>query len=625
MIKIGNEQIIDLFDQAINIRKLTCGICFCVVIAPLQCSNIKCCAIYCSECIKNTIINEYICPFCRLEVEFINVDHSTNFILNNLKIYCNHLKCTSLYKVDQFIRHYKEKEHVEDRDRCETCKLTKDLIWCNECNFISCGECNFMLYCGICEINICLKCNKGYYNKHVNCKLVNCMKESCGSKGDIITKCCNANMCKNDTEYCDSCEDYYCSTFPCRDITHTCDDLEYDILDTKCDKHDKIMECKKCYPQCCFQSRSGLYDCSKCKAKLCASSFCHQKCKTCAQIYCRECIIQCKICKNYTCKDCAIKCDSCEFTNPNSYSCKPCSLPSLKHCANRTCKKNLCINCWKVCNSCSIIQCSEHSIKCTGCEDSVCDKHVYYCNDCDTSYSKGKLCLRYCTYKCDNCSNISTSYCDRQQHTIVHNLKCRHNICDQCVRKCSSCYDVKQQNHYCPICIFSFYEKKILYCKFCKQDYCSNCFKYCRRCEEYYCLFNKCNNCSKTIHKCTNCLLYKSRVNCNLCKLESFKVCNKCNEVLLCSLYCYLEFTKKTEHLCNMFYCLKCLQLKEENGLLPKDNNDSFEESNWLDASSYSRCDYSDFSIGGSLHNRRYRHDDKVRVGCNESCTCNIF
>jgi hypothetical protein len=619
MIKIENEQIIDLDDQAINIRKLTCGICFCVVISPLQCSNIKCGAIFCSECIKNTIINEYICPFCRLEVEFINVDHRTNNILNNLRIYCNHLKCSSLYKLDQFIRHFKEKEHKEDKNKCRTCHMeNKRLSWCNECNLITCEDCNFMLYCKICEVNVCLKCNLGNYNRHINCKLVLCIK--CGKeKGDVLTHCCNLILCKQDAEYCKDCKKYYCLDFPCKQ--HTCEDGDV----VKCDKHEMIMNCKSCYSLCCFKSRSGLYKCKSCESPVCLSSFCQQKCNSCLDIYCSDCIIQCKVCKSYTCKECAIKCDTCAFSIPNSYSCKSCNLPSLKKCNETNCTKNLCINCWKVCNACSIIQCQEHSIKCTGCEDSVCPSHVYNCTQCDIPNSKGKLCLRNCTYKCDNCSNISTSYCDKTAHTLVYNLKCRHNICDHCVRKCSSCYESKLQNHYCPICIFSFYEKKILFCKFCKQDYCSKCFKFCRRCEEYYCLFNKCHNCSKTIKKCTNCLLYKSRISCNLCKLELFNLCSKCNDVLLCSLYCYLEYSKKMDHLCTMFYCFKCLQIKEDNNLLPKDNNESFEEpSAWQDGnSSFSRYDYSDLSVNSSF--RRYRDEDKVRVGCNESCTCNIF
>jgi hypothetical protein len=610
--------------MAVNIRKLSCGICFCLVNAPLQCSNIKCGTIFCSECIKNTLVNESMCPFCRLDVEFLPVDHTINYILNGLKVFCNHLRCSSLYRVDQFIRHNKEKEHIEDRDKCATCGLAKELIWCNECNFMSCLECNFLLHCEKCEINICLKCNRNNYQKHIICKLVNCSE--CGKeKGDIITYCCNRNFCKNDVKFCEKCNGYYCQSFPnCNNITaEVTDDRNLSTSNSEaiCPEHENKLN----YISCCFKSRSGLYKCKKCEAKTCASSFCHQKCSTCLEVFCKDCFILCKICKRYTCKDCAMKCQSCEFSNSNSYSCKSCSLPSLKKCAVNSCSKLLCINCWKVCNACSVIQCEEHSIKCSGCEESVCPSHIYNCKGCNTNYSKGKLCLKNCTYKCENCPNISTSYCDRQSHTIVYNLKCRHNICEQCIRKCSKCYDPKQLNHHCPICIFSFYEKKILFCKFCKQDYCSNCFKYCRRCEEYYCLFNKCGNCDEIIKKCTNCIMYKSRINCNSCKFEIFNLCKSCDNILLCSLYCYIEYGKKVEHLCQMFNCRKCIQIKEENNLLPQKNCESlFDDSDWLDMeSSFSRYEDSEYSVGNAF-TRRYR-EDKVRVGCNESCTCNIF
>ena len=108
MIKIENEQIIDLCEMAIDIRRLTCKICYCVLILPVQCPNIKCAAIFCNECIKNSLLSESVCPFCRLNVEFINVDQNINFILNNLRVFCQHNSCKSPYKIDHYVKHNKD-------------------------------------------------------------------------------------------------------------------------------------------------------------------------------------------------------------------------------------------------------------------------------------------------------------------------------------------------------------------------------------------------------------------------------------------------------------------------------------------------------------------------------------
>jgi hypothetical protein len=582
MNKIENDQIIDLCEMAIDIRKLTCRICYCLVSNPLQCSNIRCAAVVCSDCIKSSLSLESVCPFCRLSVDFVNVDQNINFILNNLKIFCYHGNCNIPYKIDQYVKHIKESG--EKMPACDSCSSSNAKA-CSKCRKYTCSECTFLLYCKLCNSNICIKCNSDS-NRHICCmgiKDKSCI--SCSEKADTISSCCNDTFCQQCLEKCE------CGFLTCKECRKP-----------QCD-HQKF---------CCHNSVQN-NECKKCKNKICKSSFCGQKCLLCEGTFCSDCFIECKICKKTVCKSCTVKCDSCNFNNVNSYSCLACNLPSLKKCT--TCDKKLCISCWKVCNACSVIYCQEHGMKCSCCEENVCEKHTYKCDQCP---NKNSICLKNCTYKCEICSNISTPYCDKEKHTYVHHLKCRHIICDGCVRKCKNCYNPSLLNFYCPICIYSYYEKKILFCNYCTSDYCNNCFRFCRYCSQYYCLYNKCMNCENVVKRCSNCLVIRSRMYCLECKNSQFKVCDDCAGVLLCSVYCYVEYSGKVGHLCEMFNCYKCVNKKLKDGKLVKDTDISI--SSDISNMSFRGSEMSDLSLYG----RRY-NEDKVSAGCQESCTCNII
>jgi hypothetical protein len=673
MLKIENDQIIDLSNLPIEMSKLTCAICYCLLIHPKRCSNRKCSKAFCSECIKTAVANEPCCPFCRLtidEVEFINCNSNLSFILSNMKVICTQLQCASkTFKIESYFHHLKSKT---TEDKCNKCGsfISKDLKKCSGsgCKIISCKDCNLLTLCTHCGNNLCKNCETQKEHLQLENILIEFQeKNSIQEKVELnyaSCYCCNIktsnllNLNEQAIIKCEKCKKNFCKNFPCEIFknnktksnclkNHTIDSIEKEINQTSTCIHKSYLDCNSCIPKCCYTNIVGFIPCSSCDKFSCNSSYCVSKCHMCNKIICKDCFVTCKLCKTDVCKTCCIKCDNCNFSIDNSFCCLKCSKgigsSLIKRCSfvnedQTQCDAKLCLNCWKACNACSTILCQNHSIKCVGCEESCCNLHLFNCEYCDYSEVKGKVCLKNCTRRCEVCVSVSTAFCNKGSHPIVEDLKCQHSICSSCTRKCSICYEKKGVVGFCSIC----QGNKITYCRYCKKDYCNSCIKYCCFCNEHYCPFNKCVNCNETVRRCLNCLLFDSQVYCEECH-EDFNVCETCSGQLICSLFCYVEYKKKVDHLCTMFNCEKCTSMKKEKNQIVKmimknfrhdsdayiDDSSSIQDRFIESEPNMNSSSMSESNPFGptlrSFRRRNYYAEDKVSAGCTDSCACNIY
>lgn len=657
MTKIENEQIIDLTGMSMEIRSLTCDICYCLLINPKKCSNRKCSKVFCSECIDSSIQIESCCPFCRLtvkDIDFIMCDPNLNFVLYNLKVICSHFECaTKTFKTGAYIDHIKAQA---DENQCTQCLKnytdTRKIKQCSNpsCRKLSCESCNLITFCSNCKQNLCDIC--GDINKHN--KVIPYNKDENSITINSAFKCTDLIESQSELNKCQICKKIH-KNVNCERLKHLCEmclTKVNSVLQTNNMAFEETdLDCESCFPKCCYKNVLGVNPCSKCNKLSCDSAFCTNSCQLCKKTFCNDCFVLCQLCKTETCKDCCLSCDDCKFSHENSFCCMKCSqsigMSMIKRCSymqisqtNQTphCQTKLCLNCWKVCNACSTVLCNKHSNKCSGCEEHCCDLHLYNCefceeiNDLDENVSHpNKICMKKCAKKCELCNNISTSQCDKEAHPYVTDLNCGHNMCEKCGKRCGKCQNLKNKNGdiACSICENS----KFIYCKFCKLEYCQSCSSYCDFCRQFFCSYDSCVNCNKRIFRCVNCLLMDSQIYCGDCN-ETFEVCDNCSNFLICSEFCYVEFANKQSHLCRMFNCEKCQNYKIDNKLITKQSSVSRSYSRNFSkpqrSVSLSLERFIEISEGEEmfLTPRRKRlttEDDKVMTGCQDSCTCIIY
>lgn len=570
--QIGLEQIynINSFKENINPKILICSLCYCINIDVEQCKNKKCGKLFCGNCVNKIIISKknsnVLCPFCRVEFEYIKVDEKIFETINNLKFFCNYkITCNKSYSYYEL----KEKhEHIKNKDDifCFICKEKNNhnIKKCLNCmNFICEFKCSGK--CIDCNLSICFIClSNNFYQKIIKSNLLcglctqtkNCYK--CNKESEIVCSLCNEYLCKNCGEFCNECCLYFCKENSCfkSKIKNYCSNCLNEIKKKKkkC-IHLTLLNCFICYPKCKICKTIPHYNnkCKNCKENIC--SFCTTKCKKCHNNFCKNCILKCSICKKNFCIKCIKFCSNCGKENSYIYSCENCNSDTLRKCNEIKCNKLLCLNCWNVCNTCDKIYCNEHTNLCVNCEESMCNEHYYICKKCN---KENKLCLKKCTLKCDFCNNISTLICKVENHknNYVNNYNCIHNICEKEIKKCFKCKEIVIS---CPKCIVNYYFSN---CVYCHQYLCTKCCEYCKKCEDFICnLTHICEFCGKIVkyQYCLKCFDNKKNI-CFICKAKL--QANKNNiKIFVCSIKCYLNYMIKNssnnEINFEMFICNK--------------------------------------------------------------------
>lgn len=601
-IELTLDNISKIGSKIINPKHLVCSLCYCIHLDLKQCKNSKCLKLFCEICYVKSKMIEPKCPFCRESLDYRKPDNELYLIINSLFFFCNSLTCNSHYTyLDYFTYHSNHNKNKQIR--CIVCSLdisnTLNKSYC-----IMCGQngCTWILdsisinsenrnnlvkcclkRCFLCHNTICIKClgktDRKYGNNFI-CEYCNANCFFCYEKKDATYVCdfCQKIICVKCIGNCETCDYVFCKDRKCykekMELCLLCSKIKthyYTCL------HINLFQCRQCYPFCNHcKERKGIINCNSCSKLLCGI-YCGIKCKECKLINCASCMRMCSICKNVFCSSCSKECSNCTH-NVSLITCKFCNSDTIRKCQYPQCLKNLCINCWNVCNYCNTIFCNAHSITCINCEDSMCNLHYHQCNLC-TRQNKDeykKLCLKKCTLKCSFCPNISNTYCNPSNHqiTLVNNYNCDHNVCLSCIKKCDKCQKIVIQ---CPKCIVNYY---FINCKYCNKYLCITCSKYCIKCEDNYCSFKHfCFCCSKEIDysSCLNCL-FAQRVRCRKCN-TILPQCEICNKIYICSSGCYMNFINKIKenesnnHLCQSFECTSHYEENRNEFCLLKNNN----------------------------------------------------
>ena len=574
--KIDSEQIIDILNFKIEINKLICKICYCVLINPKICYNKKCKMICCTSCLNNISNNKkiFLCPFCKAEfnknnnsiAEYTtnNLDSNLIFVLNNLKIICKHIKCKNkIFNLNEYFNHMNNQNIINENIICSSIKHKENE---NDKSFL--------------------------WKFFKNCEI------------------CNKLFCKN------------------------CNELIINILDFK-------IYCKNCIKKnnILIENNNNNIKCFKCKEKIdeYSNPFNINKCSDCKELFCNNCSILCPICKEYFCFENIISCSNCSTKYLNSYQCKKCNISNNIFITNNN-NNNLCLNCIKTCNACSMVLNNSSLLNtCSNCEENVCSKHIYVCNKCNKNNNK-KICLKNCTYTCYFCFNKITSSCNKNNHFLLSKAvnNCSHQICENCIDKCSNC-----KYEQCQLCInkndFNYnnnnnlnIEKKDNYydnncsmfiCKFCNKKLCYKCSNFCFKCYKNFCPFHNCLVCDKNLNECSYCFFLDFKMNCSICE-SKFNICEQCANLNICSYKCYalLKNVYNNKHICQMFICNNCIKEAEEN--LKNDENNNNNNNISINNISYNS------DLTEILNERTKRKKiifDKVNMNCKETTVCIIF
>ena len=613
-INLGLDLLSSVVERSKNIppEQISCCLCYNISFNGKVCNNKKCQKVFCGECIQKQYKKfldldkkEFKCPFCQTFSGFSPLEKDIIDYIKTFKYYCNKNKnCKEEYTYEQLVNEHNHNNKIFNKEKCYICKkkiLENDLntIKCSLCNNIGCFQ-NIsynaieklndskklkilikeycILRCFICRLPICKYCNKevNYEKKNKSnficdeCKqFYKCDLCSKNNYSKFICIFCKKNICEFCTYKCEYCGYTFCNKKDCISKIISCEqckDLNNRLNYYGC-FHPDILNCSKCFKKCnsCINYISDL-QCKSCNKDICIKN-CSVKCKDCSLFFCNKCSLICSICKKLTCSNCANFCDECDKYN-TLICCKKCNSNIIKKCQYQengifVCFKRLCITCWKACNLCGTIHCSEHCTNCTNCEDIICENHYTQCKKClnkdELNYIK--LCFKKCALKCYFCQNISTVLCKEKNHLedMVHNFGCKHNICNSCIKKCENCGKIVKK---CLECIDYFYEL----CRYCKKYQCLSCCKKCNNCVDVYCSLNHiCSFCNHIYPgKCFNCDI-NSRNKCLVCK-EKFKICNECKNKFICDFECYRKYKSNlllinsSEHLCQMFVCREHLK-----------------------------------------------------------------
>ena len=555
MLQLGLDNIsnINNFSSNINPKDLICSLCYCININVKQCKNKKCAKLFCGKCYedlntKKRNFDKLLCPFCRVPFDFIKVDETLTNTINNLKFFCVYsLECDKEYSYEEM---FKDHNHFTNKlkQKCKICN--KENTWENEIKCIQCNnfycenniEKKCIRKCINCYSSICLNCYKINENANFLCGF--CTPKKCiicnEKESDYICCLCNNCICSNCKEKCDTCGMFVCNNNICYKkmkndpLCKSCSNILPQQIYTSC-LHQKLLSCDKCYIKCdiCKKNPSYKNKCNSCNINICTSQ-CSIKCKNCNIIICNNCSSKCSICKKKICNSCSSFCSINGKQNSLIISCKKCNSDTIRKCNDNTCNKNLCLNCWNVCNTCNKIYCEKHTNICVNCEETICNEHYSTCNICN---KENKVCLKKCTFKCDFCTNQTNILCKKENHknNYVTQYNCEHNVCLQEIQLCFKCNSIVRS---CPKCIVNYY---FFHCSFCNNLFCNNCCNHCNKCEEEYCpIDHSCNFCGKIIKNkyCLNC----SNITRKTCFICQKKLINQ-NEyfLLFCSVKCYIE------------------------------------------------------------------------------------
>ena len=590
-------------------NQLICSLCYSIAFNGKKCNNRKCQNIFCLPCMQKQQKyffvqdkKEFKCPFCMTFSSFSDLDKVIIDYINEFKYFCKKNKnCKQQYGLEQMIKEHDHKNESFPNEKCYVCKrvlnqTNLNVIKCNLCynnccfqnisynaiintdnkyndNIISDQNINnnCSQNCFLCELPICKYCSKENNNKIFN----NIICEECqqNSKCNSCTKnmvkyiCtfCKIILCENCKTKCEFCGLILCKQdcLTKKILCQNCSNLNSKLNYFNCN-HLSILNCPSCFKKCIL-CKNNKYDikCNICFKEICIKN-CSIKCKFCSKLCCNKCTLICSICKKISCQNCAIICSECGIGIGNITLCKKCDSNVIQKC--NICNKLICINCWNVCNYCGIILCSEHCNNCSNCEDAICDLHYTKCEKCLTKEEQQfmKLCLKKCVLKCSFCVNKTTILCKEQNHmdNYVQNFGCPHNICNSCIRKCSTCGKVVRK---CLDCIDYFYE----FCLYCRQYQCLNCCRKCKECDEVFCsMKHLCSLCGNICNsQCFNCDIIRKKT-CYDCG-EKLKICDGCKNKCICSFECYKSKIKflgdKTNsvsyHLCCMYACKKHLKI----------------------------------------------------------------
>lgn len=555
--QIGLEQICSISSKLLlDPKQLICCICFCININPKQCINKKCNKIFCGKCYSHLMAKsgtpQPLCPFCRTLFDYRKVDENLLVSVASLNFYCaNSISCTGQYSYNEMISKHNHKSN-DLYLKCQKCKRDNDwkfAIKCGLCQKYYCSSKerkNCIRKCFKCLTPICYSCLKG--DDKILCGLCECKCSLClKTDANKICNLCKAALCSNCSENCETCNKTVCFNSKCINASYSCKKcslIKPSSLYLSC-LHQVRLKCNQCFSQCssCFKNTSD-NKCSICSMSICSQT-CTSKCKTCNRIICDQCTMKCLICKKTSCDQCSKWCYKCGLNN-SIVTCGKCCIGSniIRKCDKVSCIKNICINCWNVCNYCGIINCSNHSFNCSNCEESICNTHYSQCSKCKKGNDKShlvKCCLKNCTFKCNFCANESNALCRKENHSksLVGSYNCEHYVCLTCVKYCGKCRVIVIS---CPKCIVNYY---FSLCKYCNAYLCQSCSKdTCSKCDEAICcLVHKCKFCNKGIDPgiCLNCL-FQYRAKCFYCNKALKQSCIKCNKTVICSLFCYYNY-----------------------------------------------------------------------------------
>ena len=610
MFFLGLDSISSIEEQTQNIppKVIMCSLCYSIAYDGKQCNNRKCQNVFCGDCIVKQKLKftekdkkEFKCPFCQTFSGFSKLSNELVNYINKFKYYCNKNKnCKEEYNFEKMVIDHKHTENyyvsnvIYSKDKCYVCKkaiseadLNSQI--CVLCNNIGCfknisynpiqmknnninlnninNECCIQR-CYICKLPICKYCSRQSDN------ISNFICDECSqdNKCDLCNSnnaknvciACNKYLCDSCSYKCKFCGYIFCLKHDCLSKKLKCENckiLSSEICFDDC-RHKNIIDCSNCFPKCYLCTKNIIHiQCNSCNNNICIKK-CSVKCKFCSKFFCNKCTLICSICKKITCPKCAIFCDECDKYK-TLISCKNCNSNTIKQCqyieegkSNR-CSTKLCISCWNVCNYCGTILCSDHCSTCSNCEDTICDNHFTKCEKClnkdELTYIK--LCLKKCVLKCSFCNSQTTVLCKEENHKdFVHNFGCPHNICNLCIKKCSTCGKIVRK---CLECIDYFYEL----CRYCQKYQCLSCCSKCKNCDDVFCsLDHICKLCNNSFPgKCFNCDISEKN-KCIMCK-EKLKVCEMCKNKFICDFECYrkyknkLESNNSDEHLCPMYLC----------------------------------------------------------------------
>lgn len=429
---------------------------------------------------------------------------------------------------------------------------------------LTCDNCNKK--CEICNINSnktsCHYCDKKICISLCSVKCKNCRLSFCKNKEETCySKCivCKENYCSNCLLECSNCNGFkICKNCPNSVLKScsACNNIKSIDGDTK--KNNKELLCFSCWNVCNY-----------CEKLFCAKHSNH--CILCEDTSCLDHTYDCKICsKEGNHKVCYKKC---------SYKCSFCSNESSALCKRTNIFDSKMKNYFQLINTYT-----NNEVKR---QNSNLSRKSHRNKTLQNLEEKKKNLLSNLVVSKNNNDHGSNLNVDSKSkgcdfsyissHPYVAPLACNHNVCEACVRFCAKCPS-SQIAISCPQCVAGYYYH---YCRNCDIYLCNLCSKYCKVCEESYCTSCICEYCNKKSDKCKNCFYLKTVLKCSKCNQRN-EICNDCRRIYLCGETCYLRYANLSKkignHICDMFFCTKCVQTQAIPQLPIKEEKEIIEE-----------------------------------------------